>query len=310
MFDAGGFDLIRLNHVLEHLNDPVKYLAMIKDWLAPGGVIYVEVPNIEEDCRVKSRGNLFHYGHIWNFNPWTLRAVAGLAGFEELDATRKRSAGTTGVVFRAGPVRAAAGFVNPENAARVRGLLARHYAGGFRQGKAVKPLVNLAARIEEVLSSLFAGTPREIGEKAVRSIRAYKTYIPEGFQLHSSLNLDHLCVHYEMKEFLIYWRDLADLIDATIPAAKELIKNESFDSDEFFKVDVKTDSENSSSVSVPVLIDVYGAPPTIKMIHMEDERLEIVWEDSLLQTSTTIGGAWEDDAFDECFLRRLPSFFV
>ena len=71
LFDAGGggFDLIRLNHVLEHLNDPVKYLAMVRAWLAPGGVVYVEVPNIEEYCRVKSRGNMFHYGHIWNFNP-------------------------------------------------------------------------------------------------------------------------------------------------------------------------------------------------------------------------------------------------
>ena len=172
LFETGSFDLIRFNHVLEHLNDPVKYLAMARTWLAPEGVLYVEVPNIEEDCRVKSRGNLFHYGHIWNFNPWTLRAVAGLAGLEELDATRERSAGTTGVVFQAGPVLAAADLVNAENAARVRGLLARHYAGGFRQGKAVKPLVNLAARMEEALSGLLAGTPREIGAKVARSIGA------------------------------------------------------------------------------------------------------------------------------------------
>ena len=170
LFEAGSFDLVRLNHVLEHLNDPVKYLAMIRDWLAPGGVVYVEVPNVEEACRVQARGNMFHYGHIWNFNPWTLRAVAGLAGLEELDATRRRSAGTTGVVFRSGPVRAAADLVNVENAARVRDLIARHYAGGFREGKASKPLVNLVARIEEAASSLFAGTPRDIGEKAARSL--------------------------------------------------------------------------------------------------------------------------------------------
>ena len=170
LFEAGRFDLVRLNHVLEHLNDPVKYLAMIRDWLAPGGTVYVEVPNIEEACRVQTRGNLFHYGHIWNFNPWTLRAVAGLAGLEELDTTRRRSAGTTGAVFRSGPVRAAADLVSAENAARVRDLIARHYADGFREGKAAKPLVNLAARIEEAASSLFAGTPREIGEKVARSL--------------------------------------------------------------------------------------------------------------------------------------------
>ena len=170
LFEAGSFDLIRLNHVLEHLNDPVKYLAMVGIWLAPKGVLYIEVPNIEEECRVRSRGNIFHYGHIWNFNPWTLRAVAGLAGFEELDATRERSAGTTSVVFQAGPVLVAADFVNVGNAARVRDMIARHYAGGFRAGKTTKPLVNLAARIEEVASGLLAGTPRKIGEKVVRSL--------------------------------------------------------------------------------------------------------------------------------------------
>ena len=173
LFGAGSFDLIRLNHVLEHLNDPVKYLAIVRTWLAPGGVIQVEVPNIEEDCRVKSRGNIFHYGHIWNFNPWTLRAVAGLAGLEELGATRERSAGTTGVVFQVGPVHVAAEFVNLENAARVRDLIARHYAGVFREGKALKPLVNLTARIEEALSGLLAGTPREIGEKAARALGSH-----------------------------------------------------------------------------------------------------------------------------------------
>ena len=173
LFEAGSFDLIRLNHVLEHLNDPVKYLAMVRAWLAPGGVIYVEVPNIEEDCRVKSRGNIFHYGHIWNFNPWTLRAAASLAGLEELDATRGRSAGTTGVVFRTGPVRATADLVNTENAARVRDLIARHYAGGFRKGKAVKPLVNVAVRIEEVLNGFLSGTPRDIGSEVARSLGAH-----------------------------------------------------------------------------------------------------------------------------------------
>ena len=170
LFEAGSFDLVRLNHVLEHLNDPVKYLAMIRDWMALGGVVYVEVPNIEVACRVQTRGNIFHYGHIWNFNPWTLRAVASLAGLEELDATRGRSADTTSVVFRKGPVRAAADLVNSENAARVRDLIARHYAGDFREGKAARLLVNLAARIEEAASSLFAGKPREIGDKTVRSL--------------------------------------------------------------------------------------------------------------------------------------------
>ena len=80
LFRPGQFDLIRMNHVLEHLNNPVRYLGEVANWLTPDGLLYVEVPNIEVDCRSKSRGRMFHYAHIFNFNPWTLRACAGLAG--------------------------------------------------------------------------------------------------------------------------------------------------------------------------------------------------------------------------------------
>ena len=115
LFAPGTFDLIRLNHVLEHLNDPVGYLAMIADWLVPGGVLYVEVPNIETYAREKSRGNMFHWGHIFNFNPWTLRAAAGLAGLSEPEATVARSADTTGVFLQRGP---RSGAASPKRWAR------------------------------------------------------------------------------------------------------------------------------------------------------------------------------------------------
>ena len=75
LFAPGQFDLIRLNHVLEHLNDPIEHLGQIACWLTPRGLLYVEVPNIEVYCREKSRGRMFHYAHIFNFNPWTLRTV-------------------------------------------------------------------------------------------------------------------------------------------------------------------------------------------------------------------------------------------
>jgi len=173
LFEAASFDLIRLNHVLEHLNDPVKYLAMIAGWLAPGGTLYVEVPNIETYCREKSRGNMFHYGHIFNFNPWTLRTAAGLAGLAELPATAARSADTTGVFFARDPATApATATANPENAAHVREMIRRHHAGAFRRGKALKPFVKTAQRIEEMLSGLMAGTPRDIGARTARNLKA------------------------------------------------------------------------------------------------------------------------------------------
>ena len=172
LFQPGEFDQIRLSHVLEHLNDPVRYLGQIAEWLAPGGTLYVAVPNIETYCRTKSRGGMFHYAHIFNFNPWTLRACAGLAGLAEAPETAQRSAGTTGVFFRRDAEAASRTETeNSDNARHVRELIRQHYSGAFRKGKASKPLVKITARIEETLAGLAAGGPSEIGERAMRSLR-------------------------------------------------------------------------------------------------------------------------------------------
>lgn len=40
-----GFDIVFLVHTLEHLDDPIGVLAKIKGWLAPGGRLFVAVPN-------------------------------------------------------------------------------------------------------------------------------------------------------------------------------------------------------------------------------------------------------------------------
>ena len=172
LFPAGQFDLIRMNHVLEHLNDPVKYLGDIAGWLAPDGLLYVEVPNIEVYCREKSRGRMFHYAHIFNFNPWTLRACAGLAGLAEAPETVQRSAGTTGAFFRQDAAAAGSTKVeNPQNAHNVRAMIRAHYEGAFSKGKAAKPIRKLAARIEETLTGLALGSPASIGESVARSLQ-------------------------------------------------------------------------------------------------------------------------------------------
>ena len=88
-----------------------------------------------DPSRVQTRGNMFHYGHFWSFNPWTLRTAASLAGPEELDATRARSAGTISFVFRIGSVREAADLVNTENASPVRDLIARPFVNRHPIGR-------------------------------------------------------------------------------------------------------------------------------------------------------------------------------
>ncbi len=95
-FGTGIFDLITLNHVFEHLADPLDALTCFKQWLAPGGLLFIEVPNIEGVQ--KQRGNLFHYAHVWNFSPSTLKAALSLAGFEPIDSPQCHG---TSLVFKA-----------------------------------------------------------------------------------------------------------------------------------------------------------------------------------------------------------------
>ena len=173
LFAPGQFDLIRLNHVLEHLNNPIKYLGQIARWLTPRGLLYVEVPNIEAYCREKSRGRMFHYAHIFNFNPWTLRTCAGLAGLAEAPETAQRTSGTTGAFFKR-DVSATQSITteNPRNAQHVHAMIGAHYAGAFSQGRTGKPFVKFAKRFEETLTGLALGPPAAIGESVARSLRS------------------------------------------------------------------------------------------------------------------------------------------
>jgi SAM-dependent methyltransferase len=45
-FAPGSFDLITAFHVLEHVPEPVTLLRRMLEWLAPGGRLVIEVPNV------------------------------------------------------------------------------------------------------------------------------------------------------------------------------------------------------------------------------------------------------------------------
>jgi 2-polyprenyl-3-methyl-5-hydroxy-6-metoxy-1,4-benzoquinol methylase len=55
----GGFELIIANDVVEHVISLQGFLSNIRDWLAPGGVAYLEIPNGAQPHYVISDG---HYG--------------------------------------------------------------------------------------------------------------------------------------------------------------------------------------------------------------------------------------------------------
>lgn len=172
LFEEGGYDFIRLNHVLEHLNDPVHYLEMIGSWLAPGGILYVEVPDIVAYCRYKSKGSMFHYGHIYNFDPWTLRAVAAMAGLEEAPATVERCKDSTGVFLQRGHKVAPEALAKAPDPGRILDAIRQHNANGPAVSLGKKLSAKWSARLNEVIATFGTKTFADIGRRVVRTLRA------------------------------------------------------------------------------------------------------------------------------------------
>lgn len=169
-FDGPSFDLIRLSHVLEHMRDPVTALRQLAGWLRPGGVIYIEVPDIERDAHHKMRGRMFHYGHIHNFNPVLLRHTAGLAGLVELPDTVARSKGKCGAFFTPGEGGILDSAALAENGRRMQAAMAAHNARRLPEpedGSALgRFLATLGARAREALAAAQGGPHRALAEAA------------------------------------------------------------------------------------------------------------------------------------------------
>lgn len=71
---GNDFDVIFLNHVLEHVHDPAAFLKSVSDRLSESGILYVEVPH--RDDRFKSDV----FPHVLFFSVTALRRVAERAG--------------------------------------------------------------------------------------------------------------------------------------------------------------------------------------------------------------------------------------
>lgn len=81
----GPFDFITLFHVLEHLKDPIAILLRLKDLLAPGGQILIEVPNANDallqlyECEAFSDFTYWSF-HLFMYTSETLARLFRRAG--------------------------------------------------------------------------------------------------------------------------------------------------------------------------------------------------------------------------------------
>lgn len=83
--DPASVDAITLWHVLEHVDDPRATLGTLRDWLRPGGLVLVGVPNLRALQARIGGDRWFHLDiprHRTHFTPEGLAATAEAAGLE------------------------------------------------------------------------------------------------------------------------------------------------------------------------------------------------------------------------------------
>lgn len=86
---GGAFNVATMWETLEHTFDPMRTLALVREALAPGGVVMVTVPNasniqvsmLREHCFF-AYGGYQGIGHVNLFSPDTLRRALEASGFE------------------------------------------------------------------------------------------------------------------------------------------------------------------------------------------------------------------------------------
>src|SRR5262249_29628220 len=78
------FDAVTLSHVIEHVHEPRKILSAIFNLLKPGGVFYLQTPNIQSRGAAIFRSNwrgIETPRHLVLFTPGALIAVLRRSGF-------------------------------------------------------------------------------------------------------------------------------------------------------------------------------------------------------------------------------------
>ena len=176
----GSFDFVVLNHVLEHLLDPLNTLQQLARSLRDGGILFVSTPRLDtlplhRDLKYCLSG----HRHVVSFSETCLRGLlarAGLATIARIDATALDEAFTAGQPLRlrlvaARTVRPPALPSRPLSAA-VRALTGYAAAEHGLAGRIwwYVPVRFRAALIEARMNEQFASRKRELAESVTRRV--------------------------------------------------------------------------------------------------------------------------------------------
>jgi len=84
-YQANSFDVITLNHVLEHVPNPKETLSHVRGLLRDSGFVIIQVPNLRSFAFLVSREYFFHLDvprHLFHFTRKTLEAYLKAAGLK------------------------------------------------------------------------------------------------------------------------------------------------------------------------------------------------------------------------------------
>jgi SAM-dependent methyltransferase len=89
-----SFDAITCFDVLEHLYEPQRVMARVGEWLKPGGIFYVLVPNVNS-AEARVFGSYWHGlelpRHLFHYSPASLKFLAESTGLREVSLETRRN---------------------------------------------------------------------------------------------------------------------------------------------------------------------------------------------------------------------------
>ena len=95
-FQPASFDVVTLQHVIEHFRDPFTMVGRIRGWLKTEGILWIETPDIDSGQARREQARWAHIKvpeHLFYFSERTLRRLLTDHGFEVL-TVRREVAGT------------------------------------------------------------------------------------------------------------------------------------------------------------------------------------------------------------------------
>ncbi len=160
-------DLVTIFHALEHLESPLDVMRRAHEWLAPQGLLLVEVPHIE--AVYNQPHSQFHRGHLYHFNLPVLKMLGRRAGYTPVSDFTSSDGGIIRVVFQRTDATPLASGEIPGNYERVRSILRRHttLSHVFSRYPYIRPFQKLRDRIEERRNIQLNRPPTEVLDRLI-----------------------------------------------------------------------------------------------------------------------------------------------